>query len=112
MPELTVRQRNVPDRHPDVTHGGAHRHRDVRVTVPPHTTNRRGVVMRLYLASTIAGASAVRRSGHTLTRAGRPMKVMPAFGPVADTCRCGADRSTTARTRPWRDCPRCTPVPS
>ena len=68
--------------------------------------------MRLYLASTTAGGSAVRRSRHVLTRAGRPLKGMPAFGPVADICRCGADRSPTARTRPWRDCPRCTPVRS
>lgn len=66
--------------------------------------------MRLYLASTTS--SSARRSGHVLTRANRPVKAMPAFGPVADTCRCGADRSTTSRTRPWRDCPQCTPVRS
>jgi len=64
--------------------------------------------MRLFLASTIAHGSAVRRSGHTLARAGRPVKAMPAFGPIADTCRCGADRSTTASL--WRDCPQCAPV--
>lgn len=64
--------------------------------------------MRLYLASTMSNGSAPRRAGHVLTRANRPVKAMPAFGPVADTCRCGADRSATAS--PWRDCPKCAPV--
>ncbi|MBW0103704.1 hypothetical protein [Pseudonocardia sp. KRD291] len=66
--------------------------------------------MRLYLTSTTTTSSATRRGGSVLARATRPVKGMPAFGPVADTCRCGADRSATARTRPWRDCPACTPV--
>ncbi|TCK25614.1 hypothetical protein [Pseudonocardia endophytica] len=67
--------------------------------------------MRLYVASTLPNGSSVRRrSGHTLIRAGRPVKAMPAFGPAADTCRCGADRPATARTNLWRDCPNCTPV--
>lgn len=66
--------------------------------------------MRLYLASTTTTGSA--RRGHTLTRASRPVKGMPAVGPVAGTCRCGAARPATARTSPWRDCPDCTPVPA
>ena len=66
--------------------------------------------MRLYLASTTVNSSVAQRPGHVLTRAGRPSKSMPAFGPVADTCRCGAARSITARNHPWRDCPNCTPV--
>jgi hypothetical protein len=66
--------------------------------------------MRLYVASTLPTGSAVRRSGHVITRASRPVKAMPAFGPVADTCRCGAGRSATAQNRPWRDCSQCTPV--
>ncbi len=64
--------------------------------------------MRLYVASTLPNGSAARRSGPVLTRANRPVKAMPAFGPVADTCRCGADRSTNASL--WRDCPQCSPV--
>jgi hypothetical protein len=67
--------------------------------------------MRLYVASTLAnGSTHRRRSGHTLARATRPVKAMPEFGPVADTCRCGAGRPATAQNRPWRDCPQCTPV--
>lgn len=62
--------------------------------------------MRLYLASTSTTTSALRL-GHTLTRATRPVKGMPASGPIADTCRCGAVRTAAARTRPWRDCPDC-----
>lgn len=65
--------------------------------------------MRLYLASTTNG-SVPHRPGPVPTRAGRPAKTMAAFGPMADTCRCGADRSLTARNHPWRDCPQCTPV--
>lgn len=66
--------------------------------------------MRLYLATTTTTSSGRRRGGPVLTRASRPVKGMPASGPVADSCRCGADRPVTARTRPWRDCPGCTPV--
>lgn len=62
--------------------------------------------MRLYVAS--ARSRGTRRPGHTLTRATRPVKSMPAFGAVADICRCGADRAANASL--WRDCPQCTPV--
>ena len=65
--------------------------------------------MRLYLASTTSTRSALR-GGLSLTRATRPAKAMPAFGPVDGQCRCGAARTGAARNHPWRDCPACRPA--
>lgn len=59
--------------------------------------------MRMYLPARSSSTHA------TLVRAGRPAKTMPAFGGLADECRCGAVRPADSRTAPWRDCPQCTP---
>ena len=64
--------------------------------------------MRLYTAA----VSPRRGRSTTATlpvRATRPARVAPHRGPVAATCRCGAERARHELLSPHRDCARCTP---
>lgn len=52
-------------------------------------------------------ASVLPRRGRA-TAATRPARRASRRGPVATTCRCGAERAVQEHLRPGRDCARCT----